>query len=232
MKDPNTSKISLVLVFILVSLMGSFVFIQFKIFDLFNLKDDGLQIQKAENHSWGEIKDIKAAKGMYLSLKDRSKLPHFIDKSVKQRTLKYFYSLRAYGGAPPIIPHEISSSESLTGDSCLGCHQYGGFTPKFNAYAPVVPHPEKRNCRQCHNSRNTGTLFKKTSWIKRIPRRGFSHLPGSPLVIPHSIQMRENCLSCHSGPSAVVEIRTTHPERINCMQCHVEKREDKIWRRK
>lgn len=35
--------------------------------------------------------------------------------------------------------------------------------------------------------------------------------------------MRENCVSCHAGPSAPKEIRVTHPERVNCRQCHVPK---------
>ena len=28
-------------------------------------------------------------------------------------------------------------------------------------------------------------------------------------------------MACHGGPAAVEEIRTTHPERGNCRQCHV-----------
>ena len=31
----------------------------------------------------------------------------------------------------------------------------------------------------------------------------------------------QNCLSCHTGPGSREEIRTTHPERTRCMQCHV-----------
>ena len=129
------------------------------------------------------------------------------------------------------MPHPINNSKTLTGDSCLACHRKGGFTPKYNAYAPVVPHPEKLNCRQCHNPTIDKSLFKKIAWKKNLGIRGHAHLPNSPLVIPHSIQMRENCLACHSGPAAIVEIRTTHPERLNCMQCHVEKMAVKVWER-
>ncbi len=46
---------------------------------------------------------------------------------------------------------------------------------------------------------------------------------GSPPMIPHQLQMRESCVSCHAGPSAPKEIRVTHPERINCRQCHLPK---------
>jgi cytochrome c-type protein NapB len=45
-------------------------------------------------------------------------------------------------------------------------------------------------------------------------------MPGSPPPIPHALQMRENCRACHAGPGAVAELRTTHPERVTCRQCH------------
>jgi hypothetical protein len=44
---------------------------------------------------------------------------------------------------------------------------------------------------------------------------------GLPPSIPHDLQLRGNCLACHMGPAAVAEIRTTHPERSDCRQCHV-----------
>ncbi len=116
----------------------------------------------------------------------------------------------------------------MGGNTCLQCHQNGGFVEKFNAYAPVTPHPEMINCRQCHVAQNTASLFRGTAFIKvPAPEVGINNaLPGSPPVIPHHIQMRENCLSCHAGPSAPKEIRVTHPERINCKQCHVPKNEE------
>jgi cytochrome c-type protein NapB len=45
-------------------------------------------------------------------------------------------------------------------------------------------------------------------------------MPASPPPIPHALQMRENCRACHAGPGAVAELRTTHPERVTCRQCH------------
>jgi cytochrome c-type protein NapB len=33
--------------------------------------------------------------------------------------------------------------------------------------------------------------------------------------------MRENCTACHDGPAAREEIRTPHPERVRCRQCHL-----------
>jgi hypothetical protein len=32
--------------------------------------------------------------------------------------------------------------------------------------------------------------------------------------------MRENCRACHAGPGAVDVLRTTHPQRVSCRQCH------------
>lgn len=140
-----------------------------------------------------------------------------------QRTLETYYDNRAYHGAPPSIPHPVKQEMSMGGNTCLQCHQNGGFVQKFNAYAPVTPHPQMINCRQCHVAQNTETFFTETSFTKvEKPITGIHNaLPGSPPMIPHSIQMRENCLSCHAGPGAPKEIRVTHPERINCRQCHV-----------
>ncbi|PHQ61597.1 MAG: cytochrome C [Maribacter sp.] len=156
---------------------------------------------------------------------DYSNMP--IDKE-HQRTLKTYYDNRAYHGAPPIIPHPVVNERSLGGNTCLKCHENGGFTEKYNAYAPVSPHPEMINCRQCHVVQNTQTLFVDAYSIKVNPPETGSNnaLLGSPPVIPHQIQMRENCLSCHAGASAPKEIRVTHPERINCRQCHVPKHKE------
>ncbi|NER13655.1 cytochrome C [Leptobacterium flavescens] len=139
------------------------------------------------------------------------------------RTLETYYDNRAYHGAPPSIPHPVESEISMGGKVCLKCHQNGGFVEKYSAYAPVTPHPDMINCRQCHVAENASNLFKETNWEKKdAPAVGVNNaMEGSPPVIPHQLQLRENCLSCHAGPSAPVEIRVTHPERINCRQCHV-----------
>ncbi|MBG6131847.1 cytochrome c-type protein NapB [Aquimarina sp. EL_43] len=142
-----------------------------------------------------------------------------------QRSLDTYYDNRAYPGAPPSIPHPVKEEMSLGANTCLQCHENGGFVTKFNAYAPVTPHPEMVNCRQCHVVQNTETLFTENGFAKaHAPKVGMNNaLPGSPPMIPHQIQMRENCLSCHAGPAAPKEIRVSHPERINCRQCHVPK---------
>lgn len=144
-----------------------------------------------------------------------------IDKN-HERSLHSYYNNRAFHGAPPTIPHKVSE-RNMGGNSCLKCHENGGFAKAYNAYAPVTPHPEMVNCRQCHVPVKTNKVFKVSEFHKvPAPKSGINNaLQGSPPVIPHQLQMRENCLSCHAGPSAPKEIRVSHPERINCRQCHV-----------
>ena len=139
----------------------------------------------------------------------------------KVRTLREFYSRRAYPGAPPIIPHTVEN-DGVISDDCLACHMDGGYVPEYNAYTPITPHPEMGNCRQCHVTQLVDTDFVPTAWVSLDPpKRGQQSIPGGPLQIPHPLQFRENCLACHAGPQAVVEIRSSHPERENCLQCHV-----------
>ncbi|MEQ8331535.1 MAG: hypothetical protein RH859_13835 [Longimicrobiales bacterium] len=137
------------------------------------------------------------------------------------RSLAGFRALRAYPGAPPRIPHALADDEFLQA-TCNQCHRRGGWAPRFGAYAPVSPHPEFSNCLQCHVPANTGELFRPTGWVAAAwPVTGRRAMEGSPPVVPHALEMRGNCVSCHAGPAAVAEIRTTHPERANCRQCHV-----------
>ncbi len=138
-----------------------------------------------------------------------------------QKSLDEYYENRAYPGAPPTIPHELLSEKGIGGNSCLQCHQNGGYVDRFKAYAPISPHTDLTNCRQCHVPVKTTELFRKTTWRKTPhPDIGGATLPGSPPPIPHDLQMRENCLSCHAGPAIPKEIRVSHSERANCRQCH------------
>lgn len=138
------------------------------------------------------------------------------------RTLSKFYELRQYPGSPPRIPHVVDLSFSGNETDCLSCHRKGGYSPEFNAFAPVTPHPENILCSQCHTLVQSEELFVDTDWLSiSPPRLGQSFLPGSPPAIPHSLQLRENCIACHTGPGAVAEIRVDHASRGDCRQCHV-----------
>jgi cytochrome c-type protein NapB len=136
------------------------------------------------------------------------------------RDLDAYYALRAYPGAPPAIPHDVEPAWLRT-QACNTCHARGGWVPDQRAYAPVTPHPQYRNCMQCHVDGADGALFVPNDF-RPAPRPAIDQqaLDGSPPPIPHALQLRGNCLACHAGPAAVAEVRTTHPERANCRQCH------------
>jgi cytochrome c-type protein NapB len=166
-------------------------------------------------------------------------------RSAHPRTMVNFRFLRAFPGAPPRIPHGLTPDEFRT-TACTACHERGGYSIRFTAYAPITPHPELGDCLQCHvgedvvmgvgtamtdpNTRcpvchaPTGRLrnevrltWPRSRWVTFDRGRA-----GSPPPIPHDRAMRGNCVACHAGPAAVAEIRTLHPERASCRQCHVE----------
>jgi nitrate reductase (cytochrome), electron transfer subunit len=169
------------------------------------------------------------------------------EREAHPRTLKTYRYLRAYPGAPPRIPHELTPEEFRTG-ACKTCHERGGYSRRFAAYVPLTPHPDSGPCLQCHvgtdelmavplvshdpNQRchqchgaggrphgevETSIDWRTTAWPQLAPRT-----PGrTPPPIPHDLTSRGNCLACHAGPAAAAEIRTTHPERADCRQCHV-----------
>ena len=130
---------------------------------------------------------------------------------------------RAYDGAPPVIPHPP------LGAACVSCHTDSGRSAPPVGYAPPNPHLATRgigktaNCRQCHVFVRANTQFVANSFSPFIqqPRSADKAVPGAPPVIPHSVFMRETCLACHDGPAARPEIRTSHPDRTNCRQCHM-----------
>jgi len=146
----------------------------------------------------------------------------FMSADSGDRNLADFYSRRQYPGSPPIIPHPVDLTFSGNETDCLSCHAKGGYSSEFGKFAPVTPHPENVLCYQCHAQVTTDKLFVPSDWRSiDPPRLGRSALGGSPPMIPHSLQMRENCIACHTGPGAVVEIRVSHADRGNCRQCHV-----------
>jgi len=130
---------------------------------------------------------------------------------------------RLYDGAPPVIGHEDFQI------TCIECHDETGAEVPDVGYAPPMPHEmtagmsATSRCRQCHVFRLTDELFADSSFegLRQDLRHGDRLHYKAPPTIPHKILMRENCLACHSGPAAREEIRTTHPERARCRQCHV-----------
>lgn len=146
------------------------------------------------------------------------------------RSLAEFYARRAYPGAPPIIPHQLTDEADYGGRACLRCHNRSRYVPRIGAYTPITPHPELLSCRSCHVLLSAEGTFRESAWQKpEPPVLTGGVLPTSPPAIPHSLQLRENCLVCHSGPGSVPELRTSHPERLSCQQCHVANSLEADW---
>lgn len=163
--------------------------------------------------------------------------------SAHPRTLATAQALRAYPGAPPRVPHGLTRDE-FRDARCLTCHERGGYSQRFGAYAPITPHPQFEACLQCHAANDgvigialPGRTPDASCRQCHVPGAGPAALPpgnwrsapwpvlaasrATPPPIPHDLQLRGNCLACHMGPGAIAEIRTTHAERANCRQCHV-----------
>lgn len=130
---------------------------------------------------------------------------------------------RLYDGAPPVVPH------TDFGMTCTECHNERGMQVDGVGHAPASPHEDTRGmsavsrCRQCHVFRNTEATFVANGFVglRQDLRAGRRLNSLSPPTIPHKTFMRENCTACHTGPAAREEIRTSHPERPRCRQCHV-----------
>ena len=125
---------------------------------------------------------------------------------------------RLYSGAPPTIPHEV---DGLGRHDCLDCHLEGDAMSDGNQ-AKATPHPELERCQQCHVATNTSELFVGSDyeggWSYPLGTVG---QPMGPPLIPHPMTLRENCLGCHGEDASEPALRTTHPERVRCEQCHV-----------
>ena len=130
---------------------------------------------------------------------------------------------RAFDGAPPVIPH------TNFGMDCTACHNTTGMEVTDVGFAPPSPHESTQGmsalsrCSQCHVFATTEEVFVGNAFagLRQDLRRGERLNPLAPPTRPHSSFMRENCTACHSGPAAREEIRTSHPERAQCVQCHV-----------
>ncbi|HSJ62737.1 MAG TPA: hypothetical protein VK922_02405 [Gemmatimonadaceae bacterium] len=177
-------------------------------------------------------------------------------RSAHPRTLATFRALRAYPGAPPRIPHGLTPKEFQTGD-CNACHARGGYSQRFGAYVPITPHADmgaclqchvgdamlmaiplpstdpSARCRQCHTPGQERRFEATVDWQPMAWPSTARATPGAPPpAIPHTLQDRGNCVACHAAPAGVEEIRTRHPERSNCRQCHLQADADAgTWRR-
>ncbi len=137
-----------------------------------------------------------------------------IDMEARLAALAEREELRAYFGAPPVIPHEIDQLDSEA--DCMTCHA--------EPENPQLPHARLASCTQCHVIQEND-LFIETDGAGNSfsgleePVGGSRAWQGAPPTIPHSTLMRDRCLSCH-GPDDHEGLRSSHPERLSCRQCH------------
>lgn len=132
---------------------------------------------------------------------------------------------RAFDGSPPIVPHPV---DQWSADSCMQCHERA--VRIGDVVAPAMSHPAYTSCTQCHVSgEGLGSRWNASDFDLHTgnrfggyhqPARGERAYPDSPPTIPHNVHMRQNCMSCH-GEMGTSPIRTSHPERQSCTQCHV-----------
>lgn len=140
--------------------------------------------------------------------------------AARVRSMEERAELRAFEGAPPVIPHTIADMNIQT---CRACHAEGlvagGLTARMASHAHLA------NCTQCHVEQvaapwgeaevpaNTFVGFRTAGY------GGTRAWTGAPPVIPHPVFMRTNCVSCH-GEHGYDGWRPDHLSRINCVQCH------------
>lgn len=129
---------------------------------------------------------------------------------------------RTHDGAPPRIPHAIDQQGQ---PSCLACHEYGAVIA--GRIAPAMSHESYTSCVQCHvvmldprppglpRSEEATNSFSGLSSPGAGPRSGAI----APPRMPHGTWMRQRCDSCH-GTAGLPGLRTTHPQRQSCNQCH------------
>jgi nitrate reductase cytochrome c-type subunit len=122
---------------------------------------------------------------------------------------------------PPTIPHEVSGALSRT-QECGVCHVTGGVAP--------APHAERRNCMQCHVASGAAAPWERGSPAAAAAAAAAPPV-GSPPPIPHALEGRDNCLMCHGASAPMEAIRTSHPERESCRQCHVGQESGGTFRR-
>lgn len=156
--------------------------------------------------------------------------PVMVTPAQRDETLAARAERRAYDGAPPVVPHPIDEQSA---HACVACHQ-GGMRIEGRR-VPVMSHEFLDNCTACHVTaapRAFGEAPQLDNGFAGAPSPGpgASAFEGAPPTIPHPLHMRDNCAACHGlgGPAG---LRTTHPELLNCRQCHAPSSTELPWQR-
>lgn len=125
--------------------------------------------------------------------------------------------IRAYDGAPPVIPHEVAERGR---ENCNSCHTPGA-TSNPDRVGPPRSHPAWGDCRQCHvETHATGAFVRSDLDPLWWPAAGSRLYASAPPTIPHALQNRQICEVCHIGAQAPAALRAAHGMRENCRQCH------------
>lgn len=128
---------------------------------------------------------------------------------------------RAFYTAPPTVTHEL---DNLGNEDCQICHE--DVLDLGDRVSIPTPHPQFSNCLQCHVGTGPPAFLDQveieSGWIGledpvKIERRN----EVAPPVLSHRLFLRDKCLSCHHPEHPRVNMRTSHPDRSNCLQCHV-----------
>lgn len=133
---------------------------------------------------------------------------------------------RAFDGAPPVVPHPVAQDSAA---ACLACHGPGLVIK--DKVASKMSHALHTSCTQCHVPAVGPRIpMVDLALLAPLTENQFAGLdallqgsrawPQAPPTIPHSTLMRSECVSCH-GPQGLYGLRTPHPERQSCVQCHV-----------
>lgn len=167
------------------------------------------------NRNWSS--DLKKLKWNAPEVPDI--LRYAADPVAKAAAVEHRAERRAYNGAPPVVPHAVNQ---LSSENCLSCHGEG--LKVAERTARLMPHPYLTNCLQCHVQQKSTqfqptVLAENTFQGKGAPVGGPRAWPGAPPQIPHTTYMRDKCVACH-GPLGLDGMRTSHPWRRNCVQCH------------
>lgn len=125
---------------------------------------------------------------------------------------------QAHPAAPPVITHPVAA---LGRQNCLSCHLHGDAISLDGQRTKKTPHPELEYCTQCHLEKKTDGLRVKSNFRGRGYVMGLRSHSKGPWLIPHPLTMRENCLGCHHNRAEPKRLRTTHPGRQRCLQCHI-----------
>ncbi len=140
--------------------------------------------------------------------------------AARVRSMEARAMLRAFEGAPPVIPH---TTVDMNLQTCRACHASG--ITAGDKVARMVSHTYLTNCLQCHVEDQgqflDGEREALNSFVGLRPSAygGTRAWAGAPPVMPHTTFMRTNCVACH-GEHGYDGWRPDHLSRTNCVQCH------------